>query len=230
MRIGTYCRVSTDDQKTGMQVYRESVNNFCIRNNHTVSASFEDEDISGGMALKDRPEGAKLYEMAMAHRIDGILADNVSRMFRDMEDGISMANRFREAGIKVFFTDYGSEPIDIETESGFLWFVMQLTMAHIERMKIKKRTSDAHRMRRRNGLATSHAPYGYDKVDGRIIENNEEMTVVRFILLWRQDGESYDMIARRLNESDRKPKKGGQWSAKTIRDVVLYQEKLKAGK
>ena len=143
-----------------------------------------------------------------------------------------MANRFREAGIKVFFVDYGAHPIDIETESGFIWFVMQLTMAHLERMKIKKRTKDALRMRRNNGYATSHVPYGFDKEPGtgKLIPVEGEMRAVKTIIefrnvrLW-----SYEKIADELNFKGIPAKKGGKWDKKTVSNVYKYHTQLKNG-
>lgn len=227
MKLATYSRVSTDQQKVGMEVYRQSVKNFSIRNEHEVVLTFEDEDVSGGIALKDRPSGSKLYEAAMARKIEGILADNVSRMFRDMEDGICMANRFREAGIKVFFSDFGAQPIDIETESGFLWFVMQLAMAHMERMKIRKRTKDSHAMRRKLSLATSHAPYGKDKTeDNRLVDNPAEMEVVNLIIKQRDAlGYSFQAIADDLNKSSIPSKRGGLWDKKAVSNTIKYYKK-----
>jgi DNA invertase Pin-like site-specific DNA recombinase len=227
MKLATYSRVSTDQQKVGMEVYRQSVKNFSIRNEHDVILTFEDEDVSGGISLKDRPSGSKLYEAAMSRKIEGILADNVSRMFRDMEDGICMANRFREAGIKVFFSDFGAQPIDIETESGFLWFVMQLAMAHMERMKIRKRTKDSHAMRRKLNLATSHAPYGMDKTeDNRLVVNDTEMEVVNRMIEYRDgQGFSFQAIADLFNAEGTCSKRGGLWDKKAISNTIKYYAK-----
>jgi DNA invertase Pin-like site-specific DNA recombinase len=172
MKLYTYNRVSTDDQKIGLQVYRERMQSFCLRWNHEIVESFEDEDVSGGIPLKERPEGSKMYINLMQHKADGVLFDNISRMFRDMEDGVSTANRFTEAGIKMFVSDGSSDPIDIETESGFTFFVFQLMYAHLERMKIRKRTKDAHTMRRKNSLPTSQTPYGFDKINGKLVHND----------------------------------------------------------
>lgn len=223
MDLAPYIRVSTDEQKTGLQVYRESVLMFAERNKYNVPVIYEDEDVSGGLAFRKRPEGRKVWEAAVEGRIKGILSDNVSRMFRDMEDGIVTANRLKEMNIKLFFVDYGSTPIDIQTESGFLWFVMQLTMAHIERMKIQKRTKDAHRIRRKNGLATSHTPYGKDKIEGgRLIDNPCEMSIVRKIVSMRDSGCTFQSIADHLNHDKVPTKKGREWDKKTVSNTYNF--------
>ena len=228
MKLYTYNRVSTDDQKIGLQVYRERMQSFCIRWSHEIIASFEDEDVSGGIPLKERPEGSKMYISLMQHKADGVLFDNISRMFRDMEDGVSTANRFQEAGIKMYVSDGSSDPIDIETESGFTFFVFQLMYAHLERMKIRKRTKDAHTMRRKNNLPTSHTPYGFDKVDGKLVPNTNEMRWVRLIITMRNtDGATFDAIKDFLNNERIPTKKGGStWTKKVVYGIYNYHSKL----
>jgi DNA invertase Pin-like site-specific DNA recombinase len=228
MKLYTYNRVSTNDQKIGLMVYRERMQAFCIRWNHDIIDSFEDEDVSGGIPLKERPEGSKMYLNLMQHKADGVLFDNISRMFRDMEDGISTANRFSEAGIKMYVSDGSSDPIDIETESGFTFFVFQLMYAHLERMKIRKRTKDAHTMRRKTGLPTSHAPYGFDKVDGRLIENPIEQRWVKVILSLRNDeNKTFDYIKDFLNQENAPTKKGtSNWTKKVVFGIYNYHSKI----
>lgn len=228
MNLYTYNRVSTDDQKTGLQVYRERMKSFCIRWNHEIIQSFEDEDVSGGIPLRERPQGSIMYFNLMQHKADGVLFDNVSRMFRDMEDGITTANRFTEAGIKLFVSDGSSDPIDIETESGFTFFVFQLMYAHLERMKIRKRTKDAHTMRRKTGLPTSHAPYGFDNVNGKLVANETEQRWVRIIKTMRDsDGRTFDQIKDFLNQEKAPTKKGGaNWTKKVVYGIYNYHNKI----
>jgi DNA invertase Pin-like site-specific DNA recombinase len=229
MKLYTYNRVSTDDQKTGLLVYKERMDAFCARWNHTIVDSWEDEDVSGGIPLKDRPAGSIMYKNLFLGKADGVLFDNVSRMFRDMEDGITTVNRFTESGIKMFVSDGSADPIDIESESGFLFFVMQLTFAHIERMKIKKRTKDAHTMRRKTGLPTSHTQYGFDKVNGRLVIREDEMDVVTLILKSRdEDKMTFDLITNNLNDQGIPSKKGGKWSKKVVFGVYNYHKKIAA--
>ncbi len=218
-----------------MMVYKKSVFDFSERNGHNTLMSIEDEDVSGGIKFRDRPGGSVLYQAAVDGKIDGILADNVSRMFRSMSDGIETAEFFIEIGCKLYFTDYGQHPVDISTESGFMWFTMQLMMAHLERMKIRKRTKDSHTIRRNNGFATSHAPYGFDKptkeYEGqknlKLVVNKQEMAVVEAIFNWKEKHSfSYQAIANQLNEMDIKTKNGNAWDKKTVFNVIKYHNSI----
>jgi site-specific DNA recombinase len=244
MRLYSYNRVSTDDQKVGMAIYQENISWFCKRHGHTVIDEFTDEDVSGGKELKKRPSGEYLYQGLMLKQAEGVVCANVSRMFRDMEDGISTANRFKENGIKMFITDGSAEPIDIDTVQGFTMFTMQLLMAQIELMNIRTRTRNSARFRDRNNMASTHAQYGYDIVDKKQVVNEKEMRIVRVINSWR-DSDNFDFkkIAELLNTSNIPSKNAGKvvkkegggeiiysgkWSSKTVKGVYEYHKKKAA--
>lgn len=226
-----------------MAIYEENISWFCKRHEHTVIASFTDEDVSGGKELRKRPEGEYLYHGLMLKEAEGVVCANVSRMFRDMEDGISTANRFKENGIKMFITDGQAEPIDIDTVQGFTMFTMQLLMAQIELMNIRTRTRNSARFRDRNNMASTHAQYGYDIVDKKQIVNEAEMLVVKEIFAKRDSGIDFKAIAACLNERGVLSKNAGKvvrqhdgtdlvysgkWSSKTVAGVYNYHQKKQA--
>ena len=234
MILHSYNRVSTDDQKTGIQVYRESIERFCKYGNHEIVGVYEDEDVSGGMPFKERPQGKLIYESLMNGDVDGMVADNVSRVFRSAADGFATIEEFRNAGVKFFICDQGQMPLDIDSEQGFMLFSFQLMYAQLERMKIKKRTTDAHSMRRKTGLATTHAQYGYNKVSehhagnliNKIVPCEVEQRIVAKILQWSQEGKTKYSIAKSLNKKNIPAKKGGIWTGKTVAGVISYQDKI----
>jgi len=98
-------------------------------------------------------------------------------------------------------------------------------------MKIKKRTADAHKMRRKTGLATTHAQYGYDKIAEphagnmviRVVPNAKEQEVVKAIMAFNKAGLPNYAIAKHLNQMNIPAKKGGIWTGKTIKGVIDYQ-------
>jgi DNA invertase Pin-like site-specific DNA recombinase len=231
MILHSYNRVSTDDQKTGIQVYRESIERFCKYGNHEIVGVYEDEDVSGGMPFRERPQGKLIYESLMNGDVDGMVADNISRVFRSAADGFATIEEFRDAGVKFFICDQGQVPLDVDSEQGFMLFSFQLMYAQLERMKIKKRTSDAHKMRRKNGLATTHAQYGYNKISdtqygnlvNRVVPCEKEQEVVKQIMELHISNISNYSIAKFLNNNGIPAKKGGIWTGKTIKGVIDYQ-------
>ena len=56
--------------------------------------------------------------------------------------------------------------------------------------------------------------------------NDSEMDVVAVMLEMYSDNIAYLEIAKELNNADIPAKKGGKWTAKTVRGVIQYQNKI----
>jgi hypothetical protein len=86
------------------------------------------------------------------------------------------------------------------------------------------------KFRKENGRTYSAEVFGYDNVgergsngkiiDGKLIPNEGEQFVIKQILRWHNGGLSLNGIARHLNDTNIPSKKGGRWSAKTVRDII----------
>ena len=68
------------------------------------------------------------------------------------------------------------------------------------------------------------APYGYCVVEGRLVEDPKEASVVRLILEWWRQGMSHCAITRRLNDQRIKPRKAAKWSQPTVGFIIKRHE------
>ncbi len=66
----------------------------------------------------------------------------------------------------------------------------------------------------------NHTPYGYQRQGERMVEVPEEQTVIKAIKRRRQQGESFQRIADRLNGDNIPTKQGGYWHPSTIRQIL----------
>ena len=86
---------------------------------------------------------------------------------------------------------------------------------------ISQRVTDVLR-----GLKSTNKPYSndlyvYDKVDGKLVENEKELKMLRKIHKLHKDGLSSKGIAKYLNERNYKTKRGGkQFYCSTIRFIL----------
>lgn len=232
MNLVSYNRVSTDEQKVGLQMYEQSIKRFCEYHNHTLVGQFQDEDVSGGIAFASRPSGSECYKLLMEGKADGIIVGDVSRMFRDLENGVVTERIFRENGIKMLFADGNGTPVDTTTETGFMMFLFPLLQAHLGRLNRKVTTTKNMEYRRKIGLATSHCPYGYYRSktegDNKLYENPDEMLVVDFIFDSVASSHTLTDIAKMLNNQGIKSKTGKLWSRASVESVQEYHSKRKA--
>lgn len=229
MNLVSYNRVSTDEQKVGLQMYEQSIKRFCEYHNHTLVGQFQDEDVSGGIAFAKRPSGRKCYDLLMEGKADGIIVGDVSRMFRNLEDGVVLERIFRENGIKMLFADGNGSPVDTTTETGFMMFLFPLIQAHLGRLNRKVTTKKNMEFRRNSGLVTSHTPYGYERAtegkDNRLYEKADEMKVVEMIFQMLGLNYSLTKIAAELNSHSIPSKTGKTWSRNSVDSVINYHTK-----
>jgi len=83
-------------------------------------------------------------------------------------------------------------------------------------------------MRRKNSLPTSQTPYGFDKINGKLVHNEKEQRWVRLILTMRNtDNATFDQIKDFLNNENVPTKKGGStWTKKVVYGIYNYHSQL----
>lgn len=67
---------------------------------------------------------------------------------------------------------------------------------------------------------SSQLPYGWDVVQGELVESPEEQKWITKMKKMREAGESLHAIARFLNSNAVPTKNGGKWHAKTISQIL----------
>lgn len=230
-KTGYYIRVSTDDQKEGLELYRQKAKQFCQAYKHSLIDIYSDDDVSGKIELFKRPEGQRLYNDLISGKINTIASPDMSRLFRDLRDGVNTLHELETMKVKVFASNLYGDAFDLTSVRGFAMIIDELKEAQIERMRVSQRTKDALAHRRRNSMATSHIQYGYirqDEVVGnrtikRLVECPNEMKVVKGILSLKDNGYNNNQIAEVLAKTNVPTKKGGKWHPETVRKIINYQ-------
>ena len=64
--------------------------------------------------------------------------------------------------------------------------------------------------------------YGKDKLDDKLIDNVDELKVIKYMKNLRKRGYSYFKISDRLNQRNIKSKNGNQWYGSGVRNVLSY--------
>ena len=114
-----------------------------------------------------------------------------------------------------------SESIDTSSPNGRFFLTILSSLSQLEREITSQRVTDVL-----SGLKSTNKPYsndlyGYDKVDGKLVENEKEKKMLRKIHKLHKDGFSSKMIAKYLNERKYKTKRGGkQFYFSTIRYIL----------
>ena len=94
-------------------------------------------------------------------------------------------------------------------------------LAESESVSIAENSKWSVKRRFQNGtFKISYPPYGYDTVDGKLIVNETQAEIVRCIFSSILSGKGTGKIASELNRQAVPSKKGGCWTATTIRGMV----------
>ncbi len=72
--------------------------------------------------------------------------------------------------------------------------------------------------------------YGYDIVEGKLIENKTEQEVIEKIKEWRASGAKKIDVLRRLNNAGIKGATGGVWKYESLRKLIKRLERVKNDK
>lgn len=109
------------------------------------------------------------------------------------------------------------EQIDTRSAAGRLVLNVLASVSQWEREVIGERTSAAmQHMRNQNQYTGGKPPYGYDLVDGELIENENEQQVIKLVAKYKAAGLSYRKIAAVIDEAGHKSRTGKQLSAMSI--------------
>lgn len=212
-----YTRVSTGEQTTSLQEQREKLLAYCAAKDLDAVEIIVDENVSGGIALDDRPHGARIVELIRTKKITHIVASKLDRIFRDCADCLAKTREWDKQNLYLHLLDIS---VDTSTPMGRAFLTMAGAFAELERNLIRERTKNGMRHRKQHHKVFNHAPYGFDIKGDDLIPNAAEQKVIRRILKLHEAGKTYRDIAAALNKSGVKTKLGKTWQPGTIHALL----------
>ena len=143
-RWALYARVSTADQKNGLDAQVRALRIFCEQNNVTDYELFADENQSGTKA--SRPALDRMMKAVENGEIESVVVFAFSRYARSVTHMLRGLETFKK-----YSTNFVSltEKLDLNTSLGHVVFVIISAIAQLERDLIAERV--------RNGLAAAKA-------------------------------------------------------------------------
>ena len=215
-----YIRVSTQgqaDEGVSLQAQRAKIEAYCALNDMELVAVFEDAGISGASmngrtglhaALKSTGKGMAL------------ISYSISRIARSTRDMLEIAERLDKIGADLVSI---TERIETTTAAGRMVFKMLAVLSDFERDQIGERTKMALAHKKAKGEVYAPVPFGFDAIEGRLVEVKRESRIVAEIMRQRAAGVSMNEIASNLNAQGIQGKRGGKWFASTVRYVIQRQ-------
>jgi DNA invertase Pin-like site-specific DNA recombinase len=228
-----YLRVSTDDQDTDLQ--RQYIMGQLSANNVNMDnvVWFEEEDgvsASKNPTLQTRPQGSKLHDEVSRGNVKRIWCYKLDRLFRSQWAAHHFIGICQEKQTDVFSSD---SPQGVLSEVGFMMYSVNFMMAELEVKRLAKRTSDGMKAKRAKGGATTHSVWGWDVAEyldengnkyTEVTPNWQEQAVIVHIRKALSDGKSMSSIAKKFNNLGLKGKRGGKWTASSIKRCLSAKQ------
>lgn len=212
-----YGRVSTDKQSTEAQ--QAGAREYCTLKKLVFAPNGElcEEDVSGSVAIWERPKGALLRRLVDAGNIGHVVVAKLDRLGRSASDLLATVEYFDRAGVVLHILDIGGDSLSSQGPAGRLMFTILAGMAEFERELIRGRINDKLALKRNKGELCGTVPYGWDAVETgevtpkkikirQLVDNDEEQKWIKMMAHLRASGWSYYAIARYLNENGVQPK------------------------
>lgn len=186
-----YARVSTDLQETSCEAQVAALKEYAAKLGQSLAHVYVDEDVSGSIPLRDRPQGKAMWDRLTSG--DTVVITTKDRAFRSLVDAATTVMQWREYGVRLHILDF---PVDLGTDEGEMVFLQGAVFSQYERKQIGKRIRVAMRHRKEQGLPYGGArPWGYIRKGGKWVPCERERELGRRMLQMKRSGMSASRIA-----------------------------------
>ncbi len=209
-----YVRVSTEQQASegvSLEAQRAKIEHWCKANDYELVNVYVDAGISG-KSMDKRPgllDALKSLKKGMA-----LVSYSLSRLARSTKDALSIGEAVAKKKADMVSL---TEQIDTTTAAGKMMFQMLSVLAEFERNLVAERTTNALQHKKRTGQKyTNQTPYGFEAIEGRLVQVQQEAEIVAEIQASRTGGNTLQFIADDLNGRGIPTKTGKTWQPATI--------------
>ena len=209
-----YIRVSTEQQANegvSLEAQRAKIEAWCAINGYELANVFIDAGISG--KRMDTRQGLQ-DALKTLKKGNALVSYSLSRLARSTKDALSIGDIVAKRKADLVSL---SEQIDTTTAAGKMMFQMLAVLAEFERNLAGERTKAALQHKKATGQKyTNKTPYGFEVIEGRLVEVEAEAAIVAEIQASRASGNTLQAIANELNGRAVPTKTGKQWQPATV--------------
>jgi site-specific DNA recombinase len=229
-QVAAYCRVSTLEQKKkglGMDIQLRDVTAFAATLHLVIDRFYRDEAQSG--AAENRRQLNKLLRACERREITTVIIPSLDRLSRNVRIAENLFHRFDELGVNVRIVDMPG--YDGRNRRDVMIRQIREAIAEDSRKEIIERLWKGRQERVRKGKTPGgNAPYGYRRVNKKLVEETREAEIVRLIFQLADDGNSAAGIARLLAIRNAVQRNGQPWSSRQVLAILSRRQLYEGGK
>jgi site-specific DNA recombinase len=220
-KILGYVRVSSESQKrknNSIPLQKKKINEYCKLNDYDLVEIYEDDGISG-MSIEKRDGYCKMIDYMKNNDIDGVVVWSLSRLGRRMKDVVEFMDYLKRNKIGFYSI---KENLNNDDKVGGLIMNILGSINEFEVEMIRERIRDIKRDKKEKGEVYGRMMYGYDNINGKMIENKFEKNIIRRIKNFRSRNWSWRRISNRLNEEGVKSKENKIWYDGSLYNMMRF--------
>lgn len=153
MKTAIFARVSTNDGRQSNDRQVNELLELCARQNWQV-AEVITEQISSTKSRDQRPGLERLIDLAQSHSIQKVVISEISRLGRNVSDGIHVIDLLAGCGVSIYVANIGLETLLSDGKPNYLFRPILLTLmgfAELEREQLRERIRSGLDQARRSG-------------------------------------------------------------------------------
>ena len=171
-----YIRVSTDEQHLGPEAQLAAIELWASRQGVTLVAIHRDIGVSGATPLADCTGLMAALEDIKVHGAGLLVVAKRDRLARDVMKSAMAEARAEALGGRIVSAAGEGDGTDPAAK---LMRTIINAFAEYELLIIKARTTAALAVKKTKGERIGGIPYGFSDVDGKLVPNEDERTVIR---------------------------------------------------
>ena len=209
--IVSYERVSTTKQQNGIEQQHNDIVRYCDFKQIELDRTFTDFGISGG--TDDREQFQEMMKLVKQGLVDEIIITELSRWGRNLGDCIKNLDILKKKKVNLVCL---KENINLDSPSGTLMSNLLMCVMEWEKSITGERVKNILNDKKLNNKRYTKSVYGYDFVNGKMVENQRELLMLKKIKMLRGKGKSYNEIKDYLNRNGYKKKNNTQFNRDNV--------------
>jgi DNA invertase Pin-like site-specific DNA recombinase len=218
-----YTRVSSAEQVTegvSLDAQRARIEAWVEATDADLIEVIEDPAVSGSRPLAQRDGGARIAALLDQREpaVEAVVVTRLDRLGRNASETLGHLHRFANGKVGLVSI---LDRLDLSTPQGRAMAGVAAVFGQLERELIAQRTSEALARLRAQGRVFGAIPYGWVRSGNDLLPDTDEQRVRREIIELRDSRCSFREIAGWLNREGVPAKRGGRWSAMSVRSICL---------
>ena len=202
-RFVGYVRVSTihQEDKVSLDAQPDELKRYCNLRGFDLVKVVSEIESAYKVPFEKRPGGRTALEAIRNHEANGIIVVRLDRAFRSTQDAITTVERWGKENISFVCIDFQNgkplEQIDDDPMARFT-FTLFAGLAQLYRDTVASNTKRALDYKRSQGVWVGQIPFGFKIENGKLVEDPEQMKVIKSMKRMHRRGQSVRTIAAKF--------------------------------